>query len=534
MASRDELPPINFVNHRHFSINYPKLRPIETEKDNQRLGRISKVNSRLIGWLAWPMKKNLFNFPALMLVIDSGVIVLAWAAAFYLRVSLNDQIAAPIAGRAFVLAVCLLLPVWLITFGAIGLYRPEVYRRKLVEASRLALGSFIGILLMVGVDFMSNQGLFAGRLVVVYGFVLLLALLIVGRAVSRALRRVMFRWGIGVERVVVAGRGPATVDLVDELLAAAPRLGYRLVAVAGTGPAIKRRLPPGVVYYPNWRRLPWGNLRPDSLILTDPYQGQPEPRQLVEEALKNYVTIRLVPTDGDMLQGVVRLDLFAAWPVLTITPTALSGFGLVAKRLFDVGLASIVLIASSPLLLPLMIVIKLTSPRDPVIFRHQRLTRFEQPVTIYKLRTMHQRYSSQNPADGLKNAGRPDLAAEVDRLGPQPAGDPRVTRLGRWLRRYSIDELPQLINVLRGDISLVGPRSLPRRELAGFERYIPILLSVKTGLTGLAQVSGRSNLTPQQKVQFNIYYIQNWSLWLDFTILIKTVNQVLRRQDVNV
>ena len=155
-------------------------------------------------------------------------------------------------------------------------------------------------------------------------------------------------------------------------------------------------------------------------------------------------------------------------------------------------------------------------------------------MSIYKLRTMHHHYSSQDPSEGLKNAGRPDLAAAVERIpGRQLVKDPRVTRLGRWLRRYSFDELPQLINVLRGDISFVGPRALPRRELVGFEHYIPILLSVKTGITGLAQVSGRSNLTPQQKIQFNIYYIQNWSLWLDFTILIKTINQVLRRKDVN-
>ena len=163
------------------------------------------------------MKKNLFNFPTLMLVIDSGVIVLAWAAAFYLRVSLNDQIVAPISGRTFVLSVCLLLPVWLVAFGAIGLYRREVYQRRVVEASRLVLGSFIGILLMVGVDFMSNQGLFAGRLIVVYGFGLILGLLIVGRAISRTIRRHLFRWGVGIERVAVIGQSPAAVELVNSL-----------------------------------------------------------------------------------------------------------------------------------------------------------------------------------------------------------------------------------------------------------------------------------------------------------------------------
>ncbi len=480
------------------------------------------------------MKKNLFNFPTLMLVIDSGVIVLAWTAAFYLRVSLNDQIVAPISGRSFVLSVCWLLPVWLVTFGAIGLYRREVYQRRVIEAGRLVLGSFIGILLMVGVDFMSNQGLFAGRLIVVYGFGLILGLLIIGRAASRTIRRHLFRWGVGVERVAVIGQSPAAVELVNSLAAADSRAGYQLVAVAGVGRNRKQSLPAGVAGYSDPLKLPWAKLRLDSLILADPYQGQSASRELVEEALKNYVTIRLVPADGDMLRGVVRFDLFASWPMLTIAPTALSDFGLVAKRLFDVVVAGVGLTLAAPLLLILMAVIKLTSPRDPVIFRHRRLTRYERTVVIYKLRTMHQAFASQDPADSLKKAGRPDLAARVARLGSQPVNDPRITWFGRWLRRYSLDELPQLVNVLRGDISLVGPRAIPRRELVGFEQYIPILLSVKTGMTGLAQVSGRSNLTPRQRIQFNIYYIQNWSLWLDFTILLKTVNQVLRRKDVNV
>ena len=481
------------------------------------------------------MKKNLFNFSSLLLAIDSGVIVLAWVAAFYLRVSLNDQIVAPISGRYFVLSVCLLLPIWLVAFGAIGLYRHEVYQRKLIEASRLALGSFIGILIMIGADFMSNQGLFAGRLVVVYGFGLLLGLLILGRVLARTIHRGLFRWGVGVERLAVIGKGPVAEGLIDSLLGGPGLNGCRLVAVAGGEPKLRRRLGDRVLYYPSPSQIPWGELKLNSLILADPYRDNPASRVLVEEALRNYVSVRLLPADDEMLQGVVQFDLFAGLPMLTVTPTTLSDFGLMAKRSFDIGLAAVGLVLVGPLVLFLMAVIKLTSPREPTIFRHRRLTRYERTVSIYKLRTMHHHYSSQDPSEGLKNAGRPDLATAVEQTpGQQLVRDPRVTGFGRWLRRYSLDELPQLVNVLRGDISFVGPRPLPRRELVGFEQYIPILLSVKTGITGLAQVSGRSNLTPQQKIQFNIYYIRNWSLWLDFTILIKTINQVLRRKDVSV
>lgn len=479
------------------------------------------------------MKKNLFNFPSLLLVIDGAVIILAWVAAFYLRVSLNDQIIAPISGRYFVLSVCLLLPVWLVTFGAIGLYRREVYQRKLIEASRLALGSFIGILIMVGVDFMSNQGLFAGRLVVVYGFGLLLLFLVLGRVLARAVHRWLFRWGLGVERLAVVGKGPAAESLIDSLSGGSATSGLQLVAVAGAGPKVRRRLGEGVVYYDKPDQIPWEELGLNSLVLASPYRDNPQSRALVEEALRNYVAVRLLPADNEMLQGVVQFDLFAGLPMLSVTPTTLSDFGLMAKRLFDISLATAGLILAGPLILFLMGLIKLTSPREPTVFHHRRLTRYEKTVSIYKLRTMHSAYSSQDPSEGLKSVGRPDLAAEVDKIpGRQLADDPRVTKLGRWLRRYSFDELPQLVNVLRGDISFVGPRALPRRELVGFEQYIPILLSVKTGITGLAQVSGRANLTPQQKIQFNIYYIQNWSLWLDFTILLKTINQVLRRKDV--
>lgn len=145
---------------------------------------------------------------------------------------------------------------------------------------------------------------------------------------------------------------------------------------------------------------------------------------------------------------------------------------------------------------------------------------------------MYQAYTDMSPEDGFAKMGRPELAKEFRAQGDQLPRDPRVTPVGRFLRRTSLDELPQLINVIKGDISLVGPRALDAFEL---EKYAKknLILAVKTGLTGLAQVSGRRDISFEERRKLDLYYVQNWSFWLDMTILVKTIRVVLGGRGTN-
>lgn len=174
------------------------------------------------------------------------------------------------------------------------------------------------------------------------------------------------------------------------------------------------------------------------------------------------------------------------------------------------------------------IVVKLSDLRAPILFIDPRLSRFGTVVKIYKFRSHRRDYTGLTPEQAFDKMGRPDLAKAYREGGDKIPNDPRVSRVGRFLRQTSLDELPQLINIFKGDISFVGPRAIQAQELEQFAKK-DLILAVKSGLTGLAQVSGRKDLPVLERRKLDLYYVQNWSLWLDMTIMIKTVRVVFSR-----
>lgn len=200
----------------------------------------------------------------------------------------------------------------------------------------------------------------------------------------------------------------------------------------------------------------------------------------------------------------------------------------IVKRALDVTLASVGLVVLSPLLAMLWSAVRLTSP-GPALFRQQRLGLGEQPFVMYKFRTMrvdasdaaHRAYVRRLLTEDAPPAGAPDGLFKL-------AADPRITRLGGWLRRTSLDELPQLINVVRGEMSLVGPRPVLPWEAELFEAPARARFLTRPGLTGLWQVSGRSRLTMRQALELDVEYVRRQSLWLDLTILARTVPTFFR------
>jgi lipopolysaccharide/colanic/teichoic acid biosynthesis glycosyltransferase len=211
--------------------------------------------------------------------------------------------------------------------------------------------------------------------------------------------------------------------------------------------------------------------------------------------------------------------------MIAVHQTALIGWGQVVKRLTDVVLGGIFFVVASPLML-IIVVAEWLSDSGSVFFRQTRLTRYNQQFQVYKFRSQYAKYDGTTPEEAFEMMGKPELSEAYRANGDYLPKDPRVTPLGRFLRRTSLDELPQLINVLIGDISLVGPRALIPQELAIYAKRHTIL-SVKSGLTGLAQVSGRRNISFDERRKLDLYYVQNWSFWGDLVILAKTVWIVL-------
>jgi exopolysaccharide biosynthesis polyprenyl glycosylphosphotransferase len=258
----------------------------------------------------------------------------------------------------------------------------------------------------------------------------------------------------------------------------------------------------------------------DELILTDTGFSQRELLDLVDQAHRRAVKVRIAPTTAELL--LQRADFVpGAAPLFELRPPALVGTDWALKRGFDIVVATLVILVGLPVWLAIAALIKLTSP-GPIFYRDRRVGLGEREFGMMKFRTMY--------ADAA--ARQATLEAENEASGPlfKIKNDPRVTPVGRFLRRFSLDEMPQVLNVLWGEMSLVGPRPLPIRDYEQLEPWHRKRYSVLPGMTGLWQVSGRIDLTFDDLVRLDFYYLENWSIWMDITILAKTLPAVVARR----
>ncbi|WP_088242194.1 sugar transferase [Calothrix rhizosoleniae] len=234
------------------------------------------------------------------------------------------------------------------------------------------------------------------------------------------------------------------------------------------------------------------------------------------------ITLRIVPKHHDFYDSNSIFWKVQEVPYLTISAPIITGTDFWLKRYFDIICASILLILLSPVYLVIAILIKLDSPGS-ILFKQERIGLHSRKFKIWKFRTMVANAEKLQASLENKNEIKDGVLFKLK-------DDPRITRVGKFLRRYSLDELPQLFNVLVGEMSLVGPRPLPERDVKKFTRHHFIRQEVLPGITGLWQVSGRSDIDKfEDAVKLDIDYIETWSLWLDMQILLKTVNVVLQK-----
>ena len=268
----------------------------------------------------------------------------------------------------------------------------------------------------------------------------------------------------------------------------------------------------------------------DEFIQADSSLDQDEVFELVEYAANNHITYKFIPNQFGLFASHSEIQTMAGMPIVALKRTPLDGWGRIVKRVFDLVASIFGLIVLSPLFAAIAILIKITDPGS-VYYRHKRLSRAGKVIYVYKFRSMKTRFSKGkfkglNDIEVFQALGRDDLIDEF-RRDQKVKRDPRVSAIGGFLRRSSLDELPQLINILRGDISLVGPRPIVESELKKYGSGRHTLLSLKPGLTGLWQVSGRNDISYDERVKLDLYYIENWSLWLDIRIILRTIWIVL-------
>ena len=374
------------------------------------------------------------------------------------------------------------------------------------------------VVVMLAITF-ALQPLQYSRLLLGEAGIIAIILLALSRAVQNGVEGWLRARGIGVDRVIIVGAGEVGRTVMRTIVAR-PELGYQIVGFVDDNPD------KGSTDIGRFKALgPLRNLSRlieeevvDEVIITLPWMYHRKIMSIVRECERRQVSARIVPDLFQLSLSHVDVDDLGGVPLIGVREVGFGRGALLIKRGMDVVGAVIGLTLGAPLLALIALAIRLDSP-GPIVFRQTRVGRGGRHFEMYKFRSM--REGAEEELERLRELSESD--------GPifKMRDDPRMTRVGRFLRRTSLDELPQLWNVLRGEMSLVGPRPPLPVEVSRYMEWHKRRLEVRPGMTGLWQVSGRSLLSFDDMVLLDIYYIENWSLWLDFKILLRTVPKVL-------
>jgi exopolysaccharide biosynthesis polyprenyl glycosylphosphotransferase len=473
------------------------------------------------------MKSNaslIYNF--CLVVGDFLALVGAFLGAYAWRASSKVPVAHPIRAHTYIGIFLVVLPFWILIFALLGLYNSAIYEKRFSELPRLLVGSFIGLTFVIFWSFISIKPIFPSKLVPIYGFVLAFVFLVVFRNLARLIRGWLFGYKVGLSRVLIVGNTAMSRELIDSLVPSR-QSGYKIIGVVGGKTALGDHHLPLYNFFSQFLKAhPDPNLH--TIIQTELYADETRNAELLAYAQEHHASYRFVPGNTELFVGNVSVELFrGSTPVITVHQTALFGWGRIVKRLFDLIFGTVLFILASPLIVIICFIMIVFDHGDP-IFRQTRLSRYNTKIRIYKFRTQLHAYHRMSPEEGFAKMGRPELAKQYRKNGDYLENDPRISGLGRFLRHTSLDELPQLLNVIKGDMSLVGPRPLEPFELDSYGKK-NMMLSVKTGLTGLAVVSGRRDITFEERRKLDLYYVQNWNFWMDIVIIVKTFRAVFSR-----
>jgi Undecaprenyl-phosphate glucose phosphotransferase len=457
------------------------------------------------------LKERRQLFMSLFVTADLSVLGLAWAVSYLVRFVV--PVIPVTKGTPPVVNYLTLLPVifaiWGLVFRAGGLYDPMRGSAESSERRRILRAASMAMLIFTAVSFVLFEKAYSlSRLMLLYFYLLSTAGLIVERATLREILREARRRGFNLRHVLVVGDGDLARAVAEGMLRH-PELGLKVRGFLTDDPARVGAIVGAVPVCGLWDDVAdvvaQGGV--DQVVLALPFEALPRLGGLVSGLDSAAVDIKVVPDVERFVSLRSGIEEFEGLPVISLRATPLMGWNRVVKRAMDIGLGATALIALSPLMLLIAALIRLTS-RGSALFSQERMGLDGRVFRVWKFRTMR--------------ADAEDVSGPVWAV----ADDPRRTAIGAVLRRLSLDELPQLLNVLRGEMSLVGPRPERPVFIEEFRRHVPRYMlrhMVRAGITGWAQVNGwRGNTSIEQRIQYDLYYIENWSLLLDLKILALT------------
>lgn len=352
--------------------------------------------------------------------------------------------------------------------------------------------------------------------------------LVVFPAVRFLVKKIIARSGLWRKNIVILGTGQTAQHVAREVLRN-DTLGYSIVGfLSEEGDKIGQKLVediPVIGTIQDLERIVAArNVRDVIVALSNNRQN--DMNRVVMSCEKFVETIKAVPSIGSIFSSGVRIDELGDVLALSVPRNLIKSWNAIIKRGFEFVLSLVLLILLAPLFIFIVVALKIDS-RGPVNFAQKRLGQERKEFKIFKFRSMHMDHAARLE-EYLRP--RPEARKEWDRYQKLRGFDPRVTRVGKFLRTWSLDELPQLVNVLKGDMSLIGPRPYLPREMCEIGPMSGIIFQVKPGLTGLWQARGRNILSFEERIALDEFYIRNWSLWLDIIILLQTLKALARRE----
>ena len=461
------------------------------------------------------IKDNQQHFNRLQVVLDGVVVILSYALAWWLKFSSGfvDREVGVLSFEFYMRALLLIVPLYLLLYYAFNLYTPKRVQGRRLEFSNIVISNTVGLLILlagffIGLSYSEELKNFS-RSMFFYFFLINIVLEEMERLWIRAFLRSIRKKGYNQKHILLVGYSKAAEQYIDRIRQN-PQWGYQVRGI------LDDNIARGTMYKGVKVIGSIGNLayilpenKLDEIAITLGLEEYYKLGKIVAECEKSGVHTKFIPDYGNIIPTRPYTEDLMGLPVINIRYVPLSNtFNAMVKRMTDIVGSLICIVVFSPVMLVSAVLVKATS-KGPLIFKQERVGLHNKPFWMYKFRTMYVQ------------------TEEEEKKGWTQKNDPRVTSVGKFLRKTSLDEFPQLFNVLKGDMSLVGPRPERPQYVEKFREEIPrymIKHQVRPGMTGWAQVNGyRGDTSIKKRIEHDLYYIENWSLGLDMKILFLTV-----------
>ena len=490
----------------------------DTIFNSSRTQKVTRAASKIPSYWQWRL------YVIFMLLNDLVMIGLAFRLSYFIRFELGIPVFQELALQSvsfYRTLVFILIPIWLTVFAIVGLYNRQNLLGGTREYSLVFNGTTIGMFLVIAAGFLAHDYVFArGWLLMAWGIAF--TLISLGRFILRRVIYYLRGEGYYLSPAVIVGANDEGISLAQQL-SKWKTSGFHVIGF------VDKKLPAGYPVLKNLQCLGTvdqldsilANYGVEEIILASSAISS---RDKMLDIFKRYgvtsdVNVRMSSGLYEIMTTGLRVREFSFVPLVCVNKVRLTGFDNLLKVILDYGISIPLVILISPILLLIAIAVRLDSP-GPVIYRRRVMGVNNRQFDAFKFRTMR--------IDGDQILAQSAELQQELMTKYKLKSDPRITRLGSFLRKLSLDELPQIFNVLRYEMSLVGPRMIHPDEMKEYNQWGMNLLTVRPGITGLWQVSGRSDLSYAERVRLDMQYIRNWSIWLDLQLLVQTIPAALK------